>query len=209
MSFLAVAPVVIQLLSAAAPIAADIFKFGKEMYSQKSKPPKAAATGENPPKAAASGENPPKAAASGKNPPKAAASGENPPKAAASGENPPSEQLVHIKQEISELKGMMKDPSKSTVQCQDKISDMDKKLDQMTLEASELKGMVKNDLSELKGMMKNSTKSTLQCQEMISKLDKKLDQMTLEATGLKGIVEDLSSSTMTGFERLDHAFSQV
>ena len=125
MAFLAVAPVVIQLLSAAAPIAADIFKFCKEMYSEYKE--------------------------------------SKPPKAAASGENPPSEQLVHIKQEISELKGMMK----------------------------------------------NSTKSTLQCQEMISKLDKKLDQMTLEATGLKGIVEDLASSTMTGFERLDHAFSQV
>jgi chromosome segregation ATPase len=171
MAFLAVAPVVIQLLSAAAPIAADIFKFCKDMYGQYKE--------------------------------------SKPPKAAASGENHQSEQLVHIKQEISELKGMMKDPSKSTLQCQEKISDVDKKLDQMTLEASELKGMVKNDLSELKRMMKDSTKSTTQCQEMISKLDKKLEEMTLEATGLKGIVEDLASSTMTGFERLDHAFSQV
>jgi len=171
MAFLAVAPVVIQLLVAAAPIAAEIFKFCKDMYGQYKE--------------------------------------SKPPKAAASGENPPSEQLVHIKQEISELKGMMKDPSKSTLQCQEKITDVDKKLDQMTLEASQLKGMVKNDLSELKGMMKDSTKSTLQCQEMISKLDKKLGQMTLEATGLKGIVEDLASTTMTGCERLDHAFSQV
>ena len=125
MSFLEVAPVVLQLLYAAAPIAADIFKFCKEMYGQYKE--------------------------------------SKPPTAAASGENPQSEQLVNIKQEISELKGMMKD----------------------------------------------SSKSTLQCQEMINKLDKKLDQMTLEATGLKGIVEDLASTTMTGFERLDHAFSQV
>jgi hypothetical protein len=171
MSFLEVAPVVLQLLYAAAPIAADIFKFCKEMYGQYKE--------------------------------------SKPPTAAASGENPQSEQLVNIKQEISELKGMMKDPSKSTLQCQEKISDVDNKLDQMTLEASQLKGMVKNDLSELKGMMKDSSKFTLQCQEMISKLDKKLDQMTLEATGLKGIAEDLASNTMTGFERLGHAFSQV
>jgi chromosome segregation ATPase len=171
MAFLAVDPVVIQLLGAAAPVAADIFKLCKEMYSQYKE--------------------------------------SKPSKAAASGKNPPSEQLVHIKQEISELKGMMKDPSKSTLQCQEKISDVDKKLDDMTLEASELNGMVRYDLSELKGMMKDSTKSTLQCQEMINKLDNKLEEMMLEATGLKGIVEDLASSTMTGFERLDHAFSQV
>ncbi len=58
-------------------------------------------------------------------------------------------------------------------------------------------------------MMKDPSKSTLQCQEKINEVDKKLDQMSLEASELKGMVEDLANTTMTGFERMDHAFAQV
>jgi hypothetical protein len=68
---------------------------------------------------------------------------------------------------------------------------------------------IKHNLSELKGMMKDPSKSTLRCQEKINEVDKKLDQMSLEASELKMMVEDLANSTMTGFERMDHAFSQV
>jgi len=131
------------------------------------------------------------------------------PKSTASGKNAQSEQLVQIKQEISELKGMVKDPSKSTLQCQEKLSDVDKKLDQMTLAASELKGMVKYELCELKSMMKDPSKSALQCQEKLSMVDKKLDEMSLEASELKRTVEDLVSTSNTEFERIAQAFSQV
>ncbi len=66
------------------------------------------------------------------------------PEETASGKNAQSDQLVQIKHDLNELKGMMKDPSKSTLQYQEKINEVDKKLHQMSLEASELKGMVED-----------------------------------------------------------------
>jgi hypothetical protein len=42
---------------------------------------------------------------------------------------------------------MMKDPSKSALQCQEKLSMVDKKLDEMSLEASEVKRTVEDLVS--------------------------------------------------------------
>jgi len=143
------------------------------------------------------------------------------------------ERLSHIERDSTEVSKMIGDLSQTSQQDQGQINALRIKLDQMSLEARQLRGMV-GGLSEatqqghekinemgnklnqmsleaiaLRRMVRDLSQTTQQAMKKITEVDKKLDQMSLEANELRGMVESLTHTTLSGFERMDNAFSQV